>query len=295
MIARMNWLNYHHLLYFWTVARCGSITEACEELSLAPSTVSGQIQKLEESFGQELFKRSGRNLVLTDFGQHVYRYAEDIFSIGRELMDFAAGRAVGGPVRLDVGVTEVVPKLVVKELLAPVLDIELTHLTVREGHTDELLSDLALHHLDIVLTDSPVGPDSRIRAFNHLLVETGAGLFAAPSLAAELEADFPQSLDGAPFLMPTQNAVLRRLLEHWFEQRGIRPRVVGEFQDAAQLKSFGQAGFGAFPAALSISSEIERQYGVRLVGTFDGVQEKFYAISVERKVTHPAVVGLLKQ
>jgi LysR family transcriptional activator of nhaA len=290
----MHNLNYHHLHYFWTVARVGSITEACEELSLAPSTVSGQIQKLEESLGQSLFKRSGRNLVLTEFGHHVYRYAEDIFSIGRELVDFAQGRAVGGPVRLDVGVTEVVPKLVVKELFAPVLDINDTHITVREGHADELLSDLALHHLDVVITDSPVGPDSRVRAFNHLLMECDAGLFAAPELAADLRAGFPDSFDGAPLLLPTQNAVLRRLVEQWFESRGFSPRIVGEFQDAAQLKSFGQAGFGAFPAAMSIADEIERQYNVECVGKFDGVRERFYAISVERKVTHPAVVRLLE-
>lgn len=287
-------LNYSHLLYFWAVAREGSIKAACEELSLAPSTISGQLQKLEESLGQALFKRSGRNLVLTPFGQHIYKYAEDIFSIGRELVDFAHGHAVGGPQRLTVGVTEVVPKLVVKNLFVPFLDVDNTHITVREGHTDELISDLALHHLDIVITDAPVGPDSRVRAFNNLLIECEAGLFAAPKLAERLRADFPKSLDGAPILLPTQNAVLRRNLESWFEQFGVTPRITGEFQDSAQLKSFGEAGFGAFPAVMEIADEIQRQYDVELVGTFDGVIERFYAISVERKVTHPTVVKLLE-
>lgn len=287
-------LNYHHLLYFWTVAREGSITAACDELSLAPSTISGQLQKLEESLGQPLFKRSGRNLAITPFGQHIYRYAEDIFSIGRELVDFADGNAIGAPQRLVIGVTEVVPKLVVRNLFAPLLDVENTRFTVREGHTDELLADLARHHLDVVITDCPVGPDSRVRAFNNLLIDCEAGLFAAPELAAQLRDDFPASLDGAPLLLPTQNSHLRRLLERWFARKGVRPRIVAEFQDAAQLKSFGQAGFGAFPSATVVADEIQQQYEVELVGTFEGIRDKFYAVSVERKANHPSIIELLE-
>lgn len=291
----MEWLNYHHLLYFWTVAREGSVTAACEELSLAPSTVSGQIHQLEDALGQALFRRSGRNLVLTDFGNDVFRYSDDIFTVGRELMDYVHGRPVGGPIRLDVGVTEVVPKLVVRKLIEPGLaHDDGVHLTVREGHTDELLADLALHRLDVVITDAPAGPDTRVRAFNHLLGECDVDVFATEELAAVAGEDFPWSLDGVPILLPTTNTVLRRLLEQWFDQRDIHPRIVAEFQDAAQLKSFGEHGMGVFSAPTIVADEIERQYSVQRIGTFEGVREKFYAVSVERKLKHPCVVALFE-
>ncbi len=291
----LEWLNYHHLLYFWTVAREGSVTAACEELRLAPSTVSGQIHQLEDSLGQKLFQRSGRNLVLTDFGHNVFRYADEIFTIGRELMDFVHGRPVGGPIRLDVGVTEVVPKLVVRKLIEPGLEHEEgVHLTIREGHSDELLADLALHHLDVVITDAPAGPDTRVRAFNHLLGECDVAVFGTDDLADIVGDDFPASLHGVPILLPTSNAVLRRLLDQWFDQRDIHPMVVAEFQDAAQLKSFGEHGMGVFPAPDVVADEIERQYAVRKIGVFEGIREKFYAVSVERKLKHPCVVALFE-
>lgn len=289
----MNWLNYHHLLYFWTVAREGSITAACEVLRLAPSTVSGQLRQLEDAFGQELFHRSGRRLILTDFGNHVVRYADDIFAIGRELVDFAHGRPTSGPVRLVVGATEVLPKLVVRKLIEPALALEQgVHLTIREGHSDELLADLALHHLDVVLTDAPAGPDSRLRVFNHLLGECDVALFGTDELAQRVGDDFPAALDGLPILMPTGDAVLRRMLSHWFDHRDLHPVIVAEFQDAAQLKSFGAHGLGVFPAPDVVADEIERQYGVRKLGVFEGISEKFYAVTVERKVRHPSLVAL---
>ncbi len=289
----MEWLNYHHLLYFWTVAQEGSISAASKRLSLAPSTVSGQIGLLEESFERKLFKRSGRNLVLTEFGSHVVRYADEIFTTGRELMDFVHGRPVVGPIRFDVGVTEVVPKLIVRRLIEPVLGHETgVHLMMREGHTDELLGDLALHHLDVVITDAPTGPDARIKAFNHLLGESPIALFATPEIAVGLRPDFPASLDGARILLPTTGTVLRRQLDHFFDRRDLHPRIVGEFQDMAQLKSFGEHGLGAFAAPDVIGEEIIYQHRVERIGVFERIKEKYYAVSVERKLKHPSVVAL---
>ncbi len=290
----MEWLNYHHLLYFWTVANEGSITAACEKLSLAPSTVSGQVRQLEESLGHDLFRKSGRNLVLTEFGHHVHRYAEEIFMIGRELMDFVQGRPVGGPVRLDVGVTEVVPKLIVRSLVEPALQLDTAiHLTIREGHTPELLADLALHHLDLVITDAPAGPDTRVKAFNHLLGETAVALFGTRELADQIGDDFPNNLEGAPMLLPTSNAVLRRLLDQWLDSRDIHPKVVAEFQDAAQMKAFGEHGLGIFCAPAVVAADIERQYHVVRIGEISEIREKFYAVSVERQLEHPGVVALI--
>jgi LysR family transcriptional activator of nhaA len=290
----MEWLNYHHLLYFWTVARTGSITEASNELHLASSTISGQIHQLEDAMGKKLFRRSGRSLVLTDFGQSVFRYADEIFNIGRELMNFVQGRAVGGPLRVHVGVTEVVPKLVVRKLLEPVLEMEQdVHLVMSEGHSDELVADLARHHLDIVITDAPIGPESAVRTFNHLLAESGITFFGTPDVADELRADFPDSLDGAAVLLPTSSAVVRRILEQWFDVLRVYPKLIGEFQDAAQLQTFGQIGLGVFPAPTMVADEIELQYGVERFGTAGELREKFYAVSVEKQERNPAVIAIL--
>ena len=289
----MDWLNYHHLLYFWTVAHEGSITAASKRLNLAPSTISGQLAQLESGFERQLFKRAGRTLVLTPFGQQVLRYADEIFTTGQELMDYVKGRPTVGPIRLDVGVTEVVPKLVVRRLLAPVLRHEKgVHLTIREGRAEELVSDLALHHLDVVITDAPLGASARIRAFNHRLGASPIALFATPELAAGLVDDFPDSLDSTPILMPTRETVLRRQIELFFDRRDIRPMVVAEFQDMAQLKSFGEEGLGVFPAPEVIAPDITRQHQVVQVGVFDGIREEYYAVSVERKLKHPCVVAL---
>ncbi len=290
----MDWLNYHHLLYFWTVARTGSVTAASEELRLAPSTISGQIHQLEDAFEQKLFRRSGRSLVLTEFGQTVFRYADEIFNMGRELMNFAQGKAVGGPLRVHVGVTEYVPKLVVRKLLEPVLAMsEEVHLVMSEGPTDELIADLVRHHLDIAITDAPVGPESAVRTFNHLLDESEIAFFGTPEAARRLRPDFPRSLDSQDMLLPTSTAVVRRMLEHWFESLGIYPKVVAEFQDAAQLKTFGEIGLGVFPAPMMVAEQIEEQHGVRRLGIANGLKEKFYAVSIEKKERHPAVIALL--
>src|SRR3990172_12249937 len=289
----MEWLNYNHLLYFWVVAKEGSIARATRELRLAQPTISGQIHRLEEVLGEKLFARKGRNLELTEIGRVVFRYAEEIFALGRELQDTLKGAPVGRPLTLVVGVADVVPKLIARRLLEPALKVsEPVHLVCREDKPDRLLAELAVHELDIVLADAPVSPSLRVRAFNHLLGECDVVFLAAPNLAATHRRGFPRSLDGAPLLLPTENTALRRSLDQWFTTHDIRPRVVGEFEDSALLKEFGQTGLGIFPAPSVIVDEVRGQYRVRLVGRLEEVRERFYAISVERKLKHPAVVAI---
>ncbi|HTN73644.1 MAG TPA: transcriptional activator NhaR [Pirellulaceae bacterium] len=289
----MDWLNYHHLLYFYVVAREGSIAKACEQLHLAQPTISSQLRKLEQTLGDKLFKRSGRNLVLTEAGQVVYRYAEEIFSLGQELVDTVHGRPTGRPVRLLVGVPDDLPKLVVYRLLEPALQMpEQVQISVQEKTLSELLSDLGSHQLDVVLSDTPAGPTSHIRAFNHLLGECGLAIFGAEKLTSKLGKKFPDLLDGAPLLLPTENSSLRRALEQWFDEHDIRPRIVGEFDDSALLNTFGQAGHGLFPAPLAVEAEVRQQFNVKIVGRIEDIRERYYAISVERRLKHPAVVAI---
>lgn len=291
----MDWLNYHHLYYFYNVAREGSIARACEKLHVAQPTISGQLKALEEALGEKLFTRSGRSLVLTDTGHTVYRYAEEIFSLGRELVDTVQGRPTGGPMRLVVGIADVLPKLIVSRILARAFDRrDPIQVTVREGKADRLLSELSLHGLDLVLADEPISPSVRVRAYNHLLGECGVTVFGTPELAASHADDFPAALDGAPFLLPTDNTSLRRSLDQWFESQGIRPRVVGEFEDSALLKSVGQSGNGLFVAPTAIEAEVGRQYQVEPVGRVTEVVERFYGISIERKIKHPAVSAIVE-
>lgn len=289
----MEWLNYHHLLYFWTVAREGSIARACEKLFLAQPTISGQLRVLEKAVGDKLFARSGRGLVLTETGRTVYRYADEIFSLGRELQDTLRGRPAGRPMRLLVGVADVLPKLVSFRLLEPALALsDPVQIICREDKPERLLSDLSIHGLDIVLSDAPVGPHVKVRAFNHLLGECGVAVMGKAALARPFRKGFPASLDGAPFLLPTENTSLRRALDQWFDRRSIRPSIRAEFEDSALLKVFGQAGVGLFVVPTAVENEVRKQYGVELVGRVEEVRERFYAISVERKLKHPAVVAI---
>jgi LysR family transcriptional activator of nhaA len=289
----MEWLNYHHLLYFWVVAREGSVTRASEQLGLAQPTVSGQLKALEDSLGEKLFARVGRRLVLTDVGRVVYRYAEEIFSLGRELQDTLKDRPTGRPVRLTVGVADAVPKLVAYRLLLPALSLpEPVHVTCREDRPERLLAELGVHALDLVLSDAPVAPGIMVKAYSHLLGETEVAFFGTEPLAAAHRRGFPHSLDGAPLLLPTENTSLRRSIEQWLDHERIRPRIVGEFEDSALLKVFGQAGKGLFPAPAVIEAEVRGQYDVRLVGRVPGVKERFYAISAERRLKNPAVVAI---
>ena len=289
----MDWLNYHHLYYFWLVARDGSIARAAEQMHLAPPTISKQLKQLEVSFEDKLFDRVGRNLVLTEFGQTVFRYAEEIFSVGRELQDVVKGRPVGRPLRFEVGIPEVIPKLIAHRLLAPAFRLsEAMHVVCREGKHEELLAELAVHRLDIVFSDAPVSPTASVRAFNHLLGECGLSFFATTQLASKYRRKFPASLDLAPLLLPTEKTAVRRDLEQWFFAEDIRPSIVGEFEDTALMKVFGQDGIGLFPAPTVIEEEVCRQYKVRVVGRTDAVRERYYAISVERRLKHPAVLAI---
>ena len=289
----MEWLNYHHLLYFYTVAREGSVTKASKVLRLAQPTLSGQIRKLEESLDEKLFRREGRHLALTEVGQLVYRYAEEIFSLGREMQDALRGRPTNRPAKLLVGISDAVPKLVCHRVLRGALDLdEPVELVLHEGKTTDLLAALAVQEYDMVLTDAPLGPDVRVKAFNHPLGGCGVSFFAEPSLARRFRPRFPQSLDGAPLLLPTANTSLRHSLDLWFDEIDVRPSVVAEIEDTALLKMFGQHGTGIFPAPSVIEDQIREMHGVHVVGRTRDVREEFYAITVERRITHPAVAAI---
>jgi LysR family transcriptional activator of nhaA len=289
----MNWLNYHHLLYFWTVAREGTIAKACALLHLTQPTISGQLRSLEKALGEKLFERVGRNLVLSETGRVVYRYADEIFSLGRELQDTLKGRPVGRPLRLVIGVADTLSKIIVHRLIEPALHLpETVQLVCDEGKPEHLLAQLALNNLDLVLADAPVNPAIKVRAFSHLLGECGVSFFGTAKLVAAHCRGFPRSLDGAPILLPAENTVLRRSLEQWFDGEGIRPLVRGEFADSALLKVFGMIGTGLIAAPTAVEEEVKRQYRVHLLGRVASIQERFYAISVERKVKHPAVVAI---
>ncbi len=289
----MDWLNYHHLLYFWTAAREGSIAAAADQLHLSQPTISTQIRKLEQALGEKLFRRSGRGLVLTEVGQQVYEYAEEIFYLGRELVDVVQGRSEGKPARLVVGMPDVLPKLIAYRLLEPAFEMsEEIRMVCVEGKLNDLVVELSQQRIDLVLSDSPVTPAMHVRAFNHPLGECGVTFFATPDLAETYRRDFPQSLDAAPMLMPTVTNAVRRSLDQWFDTAQIRPRIVAEFEDSALLKVFGQAGKGVFPAPDAIEREVQQQYGVQIVGRLAEVRERFYAVSVERRLKHDAVIAI---
>ncbi len=289
----MEWLNYHHLLYFWAVAKEGSVTRACERLRLAQPTISGQLKVLEETLGEKLFVKSGRGLVLTEVGQVVFQYAEEIFGIGRELQDVLKGRPRGRPLRLLAGISDMVPKLIAYRILQPALTMpEPVQLVCEEDAAERLLTDLAEHRLDVVLSDVPITAATGVKAFNHLLGTSAVTWYGAPELATRYRKGFPNSLNGAPVLLPSQGSLLRRSLDHWFDVRGIRPVVAGEFKDSALMKAFGQAGAGVFAAPNAIAKEIRAQYRCGVIGLAESVTESYYAISVERRLKHPAVAAI---
>ncbi|MBZ5664081.1 MAG: transcriptional activator NhaR [Acidobacteriia bacterium] len=287
----MEWLNYHHLLYFWTVARTGSISAASKELGLASPTISNQIRKLEDNLGEELLRRSGRKLVLTDMGRIAMRYADEIFSLGQEFASTMRERPTGRPLRFCVGIADVLPKTIAFRLIEPALRLRTpVHLICREDRPDHLLADLAVHDVDVVLSDAPASPAANIRAFNHLLGECGVS-FLAPKKLAFLKKGFPRSLDGAPFLLPLDNTALRRDLDEWFHSQKLRPAVMGEFADLALLRVFAEEGYGVF-AVPSVMEDQMRRYGLSKIGATSTITIRFYAISVERQVRHPAVAAV---
>lgn len=287
------WLNYHHLLYFWTVAREGSVTKAAERLRLAQPTVSAQIRRLESALDQQLFQRQGRTLVLTDTGRVVLRYADEIFGIGRELVHTLRGRPAGRPPHLTVGVANAVPKLIVYRLLRPAMrGPHPVRLACREDNTELLVSALATHALDVLITDTPAPPHVRVKVFNHLLGESETAFFAPAASARRLRRGFPRSLDRTPMLLPASNTAVRRRLDDWFDAQRIRPDVAGEFEDTALMKVFGQGTGLPFPAPAAIRDDISRFHDVRVIGRTGAVRERYYAITAERRLTHPAVVAI---
>jgi LysR family transcriptional activator of nhaA len=284
----MRHVNYTHLLYFWNVAREGSIARAAEILHLAPQTISGQLKSLEHSVGEPLFKREGRGLVLTEMGRFVNQYAEEIFQLGSELSQQIKSKQALMPTILQVGVLMSIPKLVALHMMEPALELaDPVRIVCREGDLDLLLAELALHKLDLIISDRPLPSGSHVKAFNHPLGESEVSFFAHRRVAKEYP-NFPEDLNGAPMLLPIANNTLRRNLDDWFERQAVTPRTVAEFDDSALMKSFGEAGHGVFPAPTAIADEVCAMYDVQLLGHAD-ISERYFAISPERKVKHPAV------
>ncbi len=288
----MEWLNYHHLLYFYVVAREGSITKASAELRVSQPTISAQLRTLEESMSNKLFNRVGRRLELTENGRAVYSYAEEIFSLGRELMGVVRGRSAERPLRLTVGVTDVLPKLIVYRLLKPVFSIKDIRLVCVEDKYDRLLADLAIHTLDLVLADTPASPSIKVKAFNSPLGESGVTFLGTKDFVTKCRKGFPKSLNGVPMLLPSAGTALRRALEQWFNTEKIMPSIRGEFQDSALVEAFGKSGAGVFAMPTAIETEVVDQFGVNVIGRVSSVRTRFYAISVERRLKHPGVVAI---
>lgn len=289
----MEWLNYHHLLYFWTVAREGGLLPAGKVLRLSQSALSGQIKRLEDTLGVALFERRGRKLEMTETGRVVYQYAEQIFGLGREMLDTVRDRPTERRLRLTVGISDVVPKMLVRKLLAPAFRAEAAlTLICREERFDRLLAELAVHAYDVVIADAPVPPDAPVKAFNHLLGESTVTLLAPAALASRLRRGFPAGLDGAPMLLPTTGGALRRDLDAWLEAADLRPEVVAEAEDSALLKAFAADGMGAVFVPTVIATLVARRYDLVEVAEVAEVRERYYAISGERRLVHPAVLAI---
>lgn len=289
----MRQLNYKHLHYFWVVAHEGSVTRAAERLGVAIQTISGQLALLERSLGKALFAAQGRGLVLTEAGRTALGYADHIFQLGEQLQDALEDSEATRNLRLLVGISDGLPKLVAYRLLAAVMEKPGNmRLVCHEGEFEDLLADLALHKLDVVLTDRPAPSGGNLRVFSHSLGELEVGLYAPQPLAGRLTDNFPACLDGAPMLLPTRHNMLRGQIDRWLEERGLRPDIVGEFEDSALLQTFGRAGLGLFPAPAAFAAEVKRRLDADPIGPMQGVKEHVYAISNERRIRHPAVEAL---
>lgn len=291
----MDWLNYNHLYYFWVVAREGGITRASDELGVSQPTISTQLADLERRMGGQLFDRKGRSLVLTELGKTAFEYAGQIFGLGRELMQTVRGRLRGPSNRLAVGIADVVPKLIVRRLLEPFFAAPPdTRLVCVEDKPDRLIAELAVHNLDLVIVDSPPSPALKVKAFQHTLGESGTSFFASESIARQLGQTFPQSLDGAPFLVTLESTAHRRAIDAWLESQNIHPRIRGEFADTALLKTFGQYGAGVFAMPSAIEPEILADPGMELIGRTDAVRARYFALTVERRLRHPVVAAIVE-
>lgn len=287
--------NYRHLYYFWVVAKEGGMSRAAARLDMAVQTVSAQVRELERDLGCQLLKPAGRGLTLTEAGVAALRQAEQIFQMGEALPEIVRAATQVASVRLTVGIADGLPKLVVQRLLQPVLGTPELRLVCHEGEMADLLADLAMHRLDVVLSDHPAPFNRHLKVHNHPLGTSGMGWYAPPSWWTLARKGFPASLNQVPVLLPTSHSTVRARLDQWLAQHGLRPRVVGEFEDSALLETFGGSGLGVFPAALSVQDDLMKRHHVRLLGPCEGVEEHYYAISTERKVEHPVVRQLLAQ
>ena len=293
MMAIVRRLNYQHLLYFWSVVRTGSLTRACEELALSAPTISAQLRTLEARLGEKLLAKSGRTLVPTEVGRMVYGYADEIFGLGQDLLDALEHRPTARPLRLVVGIDDVVPKEIAYRILEPTLRIKRpVRIACREGTLERLVADLAVHEIDVVLSDAPITPSLNIRAYSHALGSCDVCWMATPTLAKTLRRNFPKSLDSVPVLLPTDDTAIRRKLDQWLDKQEVRPLMIGEFEDYALLREFARAGHGFAPVPSVLEEQFRRQYGFASIGNVSGVRGEFYAISVERKIKHPAIVAM---
>jgi LysR family transcriptional activator of nhaA len=291
----INNLNYRHLHYFWIVAKEGSVTRAAERLDVAVQTISAQLALLEQSVGKALLAPQGRRLVLTEAGRVALAYADQIFLLGEQMQEVLSETEIGRTMRLTVGLSDSLPKMIASRLLGAALHLpERVKLVCYEDDYESLLGDLSVHKLDVVLTDRPVPSGTTLRAFSHLLGESEIALFGVPELANTYIPNFPASLHGAPLLLPTRNHAIRGRLDHWFELIEVRPDIVGEFDDNALLNTFGRSGMGLFPAPFALAADVKEQFGAVPVGEMQ-VREQFYAISNERKIKHPAVEAILSE
>lgn len=294
-MARISRLNYQHLLYFWTVVRAGSIARACEDLHLSAPAISAQLKTLEARLGQKLLVKSGRTLTATEAGRLVYGYADEIFGLGRDLLSALEQRPTHRPLRFTVGIDDVVPKEIVERLLEPALELgRPVRLTCREGTLDRLVADLAIHHSDLVLSDAPMSSAFNFRVYNHYLGASEVCWMAKAGMASRLRRGFPKSLDGAPALLPTPDTAIRRALDQWADRNEIHPVVVAELEDYALLRAFAREGHGVAPVPVVLEEQFRKQYDLLRVGLAHAVQSEFYAISVERKVKHPAVAAIVE-
>lgn len=287
-------LNFRHLYYFWVVAKEGSVTRAAERLGVAVQTISAQLALLEQAVGKSLLAPQGRRLGLTEAGRLALNYADQIFLLGEQMQDALAATDIDRMMRLTVGISDSLPKLIASRLLDAALQLpKKVKLVCFEDNFESLLGDLSVHKLDVVLTDRPVPPGTTLRVFSHLLGESDISLFGLPDLAKRYRAKFPDSLNGAPLLLPTRNNAIRGRIDQWLDTHELRPDVVGEFDDNALLNTFGQRGLGLFPAPSALTSDVRKQFGAVPVGELAQVREQFYAISNERKIKHPAVDAIL--
>ena len=291
----MNWLNYHHLLHFWSVAREGSIRKASEISGVTSSSISVQLRQLEKALGAQLFRKEGRGLVLTETGNKVLEYANEIFPKGLELLESVRAMKADRPVELRVGVRDVMPKLMAYRLLEPVfLSGKAVRVVCREGEMPDLVTDLSIHRLDLVLADTPLDPAYKIKGYSHLVNQSGILIVGAPALVARYRRGFPKSLDTAPFVLPTTNCRLRRDMDKWFHEQNLAIRVVAEFADSAMLKIAGSRGLGLFAVPSVMRQDVESMYGIAVLGPMETVEEQYYAITASKRVANPLITSILQ-